>query len=173
MKKEWRYITGTNKKYSISNYGEIYSSFSNKILKTYDDRKGYQLRSINYPDKQTTTKLHRLVAIHFIPNPENKPQVNHKDMNKSNNRVDNLEWVTDKENKAHARANGVELWARGCITQNARPVTIEKDGISKDFETITRAVDYIGCSYILVTHILNKNRPNKTAYGWTIKYKER
>jgi hypothetical protein len=68
--------------------------------------RGYELVSLKKNGKQTTRQVHRLVAETFIPNPLNKPQINHKDCNKENNHINNLEWVTDKENKEHAVLNG-------------------------------------------------------------------
>ena len=60
-----------------------------------------------------TECIHRLVASHFIPNPDNKPQINHKDGNKANNHVDNLEWVTCSENSQHAHDTGLSKPPRG------------------------------------------------------------
>lgn len=69
--------------------------------------KGYHIVCLHLNGKKKLTKVHRLVAQAFIPNPNNKPQVNHKDLDKTNNNVDNLEWVTGYENYLHAVANGV------------------------------------------------------------------
>ena len=65
------------------------------------DKDGYLCIGININGKDTTRKIHRLVAEAFIPNPENKPEVNHKNGVKSDNRIGNLEWVTAKENSTH------------------------------------------------------------------------
>lgn len=77
-------------------------------IKPFLSKQGYlcvNLRDQFYRPKQV--KVHRLVAIHFIPNPLNLPQVNHKDGNKQNPHKDNLEWCTAKQNIAHACSNGL------------------------------------------------------------------
>ena len=99
--------------YGFDNYlcneqGQIYRLISKKIMKTHGDKDGYQqLRMTVEKGKAVTVKAHRLIAQTFLPNPENKPQVNHKDGNKMNNTVSNLEWCTDKENNRHARETGL------------------------------------------------------------------
>lgn len=119
MKKEiWKPVVGWEKLYSISSYGRV-KSFGKYIL--YDSvkkvkrkytkkevylkgmivRNGYRVFVFRLQGKYFPHSAHRLVAQHFIPNPENKPCVNHKDSNPQNNYVDNLEWCTHKENTAH------------------------------------------------------------------------
>lgn len=98
-------IEGYEGKYQITTWGRVYSVDSERFIKPCENEKGY-LR-IDLKDargKRKHHKVHRLVANAFIPNYDNKPQVNHKDGNKANNSVTNLEWVTDKENKTHQKA---------------------------------------------------------------------
>lgn len=116
----WKPIEGFSK-YEISNFGRVKSlerttRNGNKgglrfrpefIMKGCDF--GYQYLKVNLRDdngKTHNVKVHRLVAQHFIPNPHNKPCTNHKDFNRCNNHVDNLEWVTYKENNDHKSAAG-------------------------------------------------------------------
>lgn len=97
----WKEIKGFEN-YQISNTGLIRNE--EKILSPFDNN-GYDRIQLINGDKKQKKLIHRLVAEHFIPNPGNKPQVNHKDLNTKNNDVDNLEWVTNQENVQHAIEN--------------------------------------------------------------------
>lgn len=95
--------------YSITNTGDVisYKYGKKKLLKKIDSGRGYYGAELWNGSSSSRKLIHRLVAEAFIPNPENKPQVNHKDGNKLNNNVSNLEWATVKENNQHARATGL------------------------------------------------------------------
>lgn len=105
---EWKEIQETSNKYSISNYGRMKNNKTKNVLKTSINRRGYVDITICYDRIRKKFRIHRLVAKYFIPNPDNKPQVNHIDGNKLNNRADNLEWCTNYENAHHAIKHG--LW---------------------------------------------------------------
>lgn len=103
----WKEAYGFNN-YLCNENGEIYSLLSKKVMKTHSDKDGYQqLRMTITKGKAITVKAHRLIAQTFLPNPENKQCINHKDGNKKNNAVSNLEWCTAKENNKHARKVGL------------------------------------------------------------------
>lgn len=99
--------------YDIDDIGNVYSLErkgvqKERILKVRLNTKGYVHVALYKDNKIHTFRVHRLVAETFLPNPENKPEVNHKDCNKLNNSVENLEWVTAKQNYNHAVDNGLK-----------------------------------------------------------------
>lgn len=98
--------------YDIKRDGSIVSHKTGKAIYEYVNPKGYHFVRLVINRKKKTVLKHRLIAERFIPNPHNYPEINHKDGNKSNNSVDNLEWCTRKQNVAHAVATG--LHHKGC-----------------------------------------------------------
>ena len=118
MNEIWRPIEGFEQ-YDVSNLGRIRSKdrfvnirsygkrlIKGQILSPHKGRGGYLYIALCFGSKHKSFKVHRLVAQAFIPNPGNKPQVNHIDNDRQNNRVDNLEWVTAEENNAWKVACG-------------------------------------------------------------------
>lgn len=99
----WKDIKGYEGRYRVSNKGRI--SNYNRILTPTDNGHGYLIIGLCKDGKKTNFYIHRLVAMAFIDNPENKPVVNHKDYNAKNNNFNNLEWVTQKENIAYSINN--------------------------------------------------------------------
>lgn len=101
---KWKYVSGYDNLYQVSSLGRVKSCRTGIILKPFDN-KGYWRVGLSLNSKQTKFLVHRLVAKEFIPNPENKPQINHKDLNKRNNHFSNLEWVNNQDNVTHAIDN--------------------------------------------------------------------
>lgn len=104
MSENWSGIEGYEK-YSINELGEVRSRFSNRILKHQVDGKGYPMVFLYNSQGCKMKTIHRLLAVAFIPNPENKPDINHKNGVKTDFSLSNLEWCTKSENMNHAYAN--------------------------------------------------------------------
>ena len=102
----WKDVPGTGGRIKVSSNGKVRSFLRDKAdgsdLVATPDPKGYMKIHMTLDRVRVNFKVHRLVAGAFVPNPEQKPQVNHIDGDKRNNRADNLEWVTNLENMRHA-----------------------------------------------------------------------
>lgn len=112
MQELWKDIKDFEGLYQISNFGNVRSLITNKNIK-FNKVKGYLYVHLYNNSKRKSIRVNRLVAQAFIPNPDNKPQVNHIDGDKLNNRVDNLEWVTREENMQHAIKNSLRKPSKG------------------------------------------------------------
>lgn len=138
----------------ISSYGRVKNTITNFYLKPFSNNKGYLLVHLTINGKRSNQLIHRLVAKAFIPNPDNLPQVNHIDGNKSNNRVNNLEWCTDSYNQNHAIVNklhpsGVKVYNSKLSDEDVRYIRehyIPRDKqfgikpLSKKFGTHSRTI---------------------------------
>ena len=114
--------------YSITRDGRVFSHKMGKFRKLSEDRKGYKVCSFYKDGIAKTLKVHRLVAQAYIPNPENKPQVNHIDHDVRNNKVENLEWVTNQENMAHSQSNRSYSHTKKAKNPKFRVWSFLKDG---------------------------------------------
>ena len=165
MEEIWKPISGYEGIYEISNLGAIkslerivknsgvhggYVKLKERILKPRENKKrnGYYEISLKKDGIEKRFKVHRLVAIAFIPNPNNKPEVNHIDGNKSNNSASNLEWVSSKENKEHA-------WKIGLANSNHRkqPIKCNETGIC--YESVVAASIATGCDRRSIFRVLS------------------
>ncbi|SMG52212.1 NUMOD4 motif-containing HNH endonuclease [Paenibacillus aquistagni] len=156
VNEEWRDVVGYEGLYIVSNYGEVRSLGNDKgrkekIMKSHVCRNGYE--KLDLCKKGQPTKkvyVHRLVAMAFIPNPHNKPQVNHINCDKLDNRLENLNWMTRKENIAHAIENGL-------IKRNNNPViaTHLDTGEQRQFKSQKEASRELGVYPKNISNALN------------------
>lgn len=152
VKEVWRPVKGYEGLYEASDLGRVRSL--NRIvkcragsmrthqgipLKLTINRRGYLRCQIGATNCFKTKEVHRLIAIAFIPNPENKPQVNHKDGNKLNNKAGNLEWFTNQENGQHAQDTGLNK-ARFSLKQKA---AAKQAGIRSRKANLTQVIEII------------------------------
>lgn len=100
----FRDVEGYEGLYQVTSWGRVYNVDKQKFIYQEETEKHYlRVDLVDRNGRRKHHKVHRLVAKAFIPNPEGKQQVNHKDGNKQNNSITNLEWVTDEENKIHQK----------------------------------------------------------------------
>lgn len=116
---KYKYITynGIETSYIVTENGRVYATNYRNAGSFCElpqfDRKGYKVVNLNIDNKETCVLVHRLVALAFIENPRNCPEVNHEDGNKSNNSVENLIWVTKSENRIHGISTGLITFHNG------------------------------------------------------------
>lgn len=153
-------VKGFDGLYMISNYGNLKSFHGGKetFLKPKKNLKGYVYFGLSLNKKDFSRFQHRLIAESFIDNPENKPQINHINGIKTDNRIENLEWVTNGENGKHAVRTGLRRPAYkdkyGKDHNQSKPIVLIKDCSIIEFENISRASEYIRCSIQAVSMAL-------------------
>lgn len=176
----WKEINYQGKQYLVSNMGDIKSLKTGRLLKQSINRNGYCIVGVYNRESHGTKHLrvHRLVADAFIPNPQNKSDVNHINGDKKDNRIENLEWVTRSENIKHAfktglrkttekqRENGKKvIWTNRINSNNNRKPIFSSDlyGNIECFNSVTEAAKRYGVTKSAITLCLKGK--NKTCCG--------
>lgn len=156
------FIDGIETHYSISDDGVIKNILTNRILKQQKTKDYYYAVAIFINGKQKHCRVHRLVAQAFIPNPNNKPYVNHKNGDRGDNRVENLEWCTPSENTQHAVNTGL------LTPRNERSVVqYSLDGqLIKIFDSITQAAQETNSLTEKIIMCCQKERLTHNGYQW-------
>lgn len=177
------FIPGFNNRYAVDKEGRVYSYNSYHARKTeYAEiygrinKHGYvQIRLTRFAgDKIKTYLIHRLVAITYLPNPENKPQVNHKNGKKHDNRLCNLEWATRSENKRHSidvlgeKPSRGGLGKRGKDNKNSKPIgqySLSGELIRR-FDSIAQASEELNISGGHICSTANGKLKSHKGYLW-------
>jgi len=184
----WRDVVGFEGLYQVSNMGSVRSCYhvvmrSNGrkrtvypvTLKPQKSAHGYFMFNLSKNGKGKTIVAHRIVAIAFIPNPENKPQVNHKDGNKKNNHVSNLEWMTSKENINHSWMMGMSYTTHaGKFGDDSykKTAVIQSDtsGVFiEEHQSIIGACNKLGLHPSSIINCCKGRRPNYGGFNWEYK----
>lgn len=148
-----------------------------RIMAQTKNRKGYHTVHLSKGGFDKRISVHRIVAITFIPNDENKEQVNHKDGNKDNNAVENLEWVTNLENMRHAFSNGLAnigpclraahtKETREKVRKSLQRKVVRSDGIV--FESVNDAAKSVGVCHSAIS--MNIHGQTKTCQGYVFRF---
>ena len=184
---QWKSIEDFCGEYQVSTFGNVKSveryvwngkGYVHKrelILKQTINHKGYPIVYLSHHNKKKTVPIHRLVAIAFIPNPLAKPQVNHINGNKSDNRVENLEWCTNGENQKHAWRTGLQKVSHkaGKPIRGVLQIDISTGKVVNEYNSISEAAKAVGCKTASnIGGCCRQSYGRKTIKGYLWKFKD-
>lgn len=164
----WKDIAGYEGKYQVSSFGRVKSlnyrrTGREQILETHKNTYGYLMVSLWKNGKCKQSLVHRLVASAFIPNPDNLPEINHKDENKENNRVDNLEWVLHKDNTRYGTRNE-RITKNMTGPKKSKPVLCVETG--KNYSSSMEAERKTGVNYRRIIDCCHGKQKTTKGYHW-------
>jgi len=168
---EWKEIEGFEGRFAINRDGEILSLIRGRKRKT---QCGIYER-VNLQDKygkKHTVSVHRLIANAFIPNPQNKPEVNHINGNKLDNNIENLEWVTRSENAQHAVDTGLMSGQKNDSKSIAVDMFTVEGEFIKTFPSTMQVQRELGLYHANVSRVCKRHPKYNTAYGYIWRYHE-
>ena len=157
-------IKGYEGLYAITSCGKVWSYISNKFLKQKIDKDGYCTVNLYKDKKRKTKKIHRLVAEAYLENPNNLPEVNHKDEIKTNNSIQNLEWCSTKYNRQY----GTRI-QRATEKTRKKVICIETEEV---YDSVKEAHKQTGISMTGISLCCNEKRKSAGGLHWKFAEKE-
>jgi len=162
-------VKGWEGLYNVTEDGQISSVPRNgtrrggRTLSHSTDSYGYSVVKFRNKNKVLTKKVHRIVAEAFLPNPENKPQVNHEDGDKKNNHISNLRWVTASENIRHAKDNGLQCECPNRVS--VQQYTLDGEYVA-EYESLKAAGEATHTSWTGISAVIRGKRKSAGGYYW-------
>ena len=175
-------IPGFDGRYEIDDDGTVWSAIRGRPMKSSPDKDGYERITLYNGKSYSHHSVHRLVAECFVDNPDRKACVNHKDGNKANNRVENLEWCTHKENTIHAvntgLFDGVRIAAKKKHEQYLLPYIEGKKiaviakklstGEERRYTSLSEAAAELGVNVSKIRKVINRERNHTGGYSFAV-----
>lgn len=174
MTEEWRAVVGYEGLYEVSNRGRVRSLFRYKqVVKGVPTNRGYLRVTLCKDNIHKLCSIHRLVAIAFIPNPNNYPCVNHKDEIRTNNQANNLEWCSYKYNSNYGHIVEKKKQNRDYASTSRIVEQIDDGKVINTFPSISEAARSLSSNKYAKTNICRACHTAKAkAYGYEWRYKE-
>lgn len=169
---KWKTIPGLDSKYKASSDGKIYSLFrKGRLISPFITKDGYERVVLQVKGVRKHFFVHRLVAMAFIPNPNNLPYINHKDEVKNNNRVENLEWCTKLYNNNYGSVKEKYKTSHINHKELSTPVLCLKDGVViGEYPSLSEAERQTGISEPNILKCCQNKRHTAGGFGWSYKY---
>ena len=180
---QWAPIAGFSGRYSVSSFGRVRSIWGDgfRVMRPAIRPYGYRCAVLSDGGRQVGRYVHRLVALAFVPAVEGKTEVNHKDGDASNNRADNLEWVTRRENMEDAKRRHGYRWLERMVRRTRKVRAMDAEGVSTRFDSVRAAAEWVsgltvangGMPMGVVTvssNICHAAKRGGTAYGFAWRY---
>lgn len=164
----WKRVEGYTR-YEVSNYGRVRNFFTKEQKALRKTKTGYMITDLKENGSKKTAYVHRLVAQAFIPNPNNKPQINHKDENKDNNFVSNLEWCTIEYNNQYGNhINNIRKTQAEKVGKKVAQIDVKTNKIINIFDTLSEASKFVGAKKQAINWAIQKNTHTCAGFRWVV-----